>query len=1727
MGNETLGKENFSSLINKVYQQLSSINSIEKQYERLALLKSLKNFEANYVYNWQRFIYPIFSGPETSPYRKYSGFRSAPWAEYDVLDPVHGGASGWTVTAEPWATEEGLPCLWDFTRGQPNSITGALYCLSSRIDQLQLQDMDFEEYDDTEIRGLINCNKLNIETLYKDIYACDLEPDCSGERKLRYSFQRHLYEIFSQIISGGPDMSGDFSCEEDYPELFLNITTCDIAWDPSCPLVELDGESITDGAKIQLTNNNSPYDHIEVIGSGATTVSWDETNQRITISSTDENDNTSYTYTSRQDGSDVDLVLTSSESTEDVVKLTAGSNITLTDNGSNEVEIASSNTTYELDSTQDGSNVRVDLNGSDSSTTNVLLVAGNNITLTESSNSITVDSTAVNRSYTTSVSSSNATSANIDLIENSNTTVSSTNISGAGTVSVSRISDSEIQVSGSQSVFGLNDSISILGQGALTPIPAIDYYNEKNVGENVECCYEYNSDGQGGTRYTKAYDEWGIGVPAGGPVTTGTTRHFKGTPTSEYSFNSTDGMSISFWVKKDDGDTVNGLSGRCTAVAFENHTPADEVNPESTTTVFSLFFNHASKESSDPDNSNDYCLYLETSKGALLRLANFSDIDGQGTSVLNNWQHIAISWEDLDNRFLNFTFYRGGKEESHSILLTGSGSGFDTYNRYSVYALSAPLTRDFDGHMKKLAIFKEKLTANEVAGVFLEEAYNANYTQTQWLTSDYINGKLADWWDLGNLDPIVSSTDSPFTEGDQLSQGFLINSRLNNVQINGVAYTGTSIQPPAGVNTNFTYTAFNFTAAVTLGGNNQTATEATALFQFDYTSALPTLTSQETAEVEITTGMLTGVGVKQVTAKLIILDSNEYTNQNISANNISESNGIYTVYTYIDSVNDNWVDLKDRIALSIDRFGFISADFDATYIYDMTVKSIYKGYLANGTVTLNAKMEEFFVANDSLLAGGAPSTVACGDLSKATKAETVINFSNVVDVGTTIEIISTRGTQLTYIAVDDSGVNGNKNANGQIEFRRGNSSGDPNIGLKSLFLAIDGGNGHNAGISNNVIELYFNGRSLLLKQAVGGEDGNTPVTVGGDPNFYVGVANQGAFDFGTNGPEFQPSNKEWFSQTSLFNKWDCSTQELDLTIGNRYDITITGYNTFKLSTSPWCIPLDTSSISKTLQTAALGYFSILGGSVGQLTEENIVHIISQLQFNLDTAGIGLNIRNSENCVEDPRNIFLATNYYKVPNHIKSQLDTSGHLGASAGINNMSKSIHLSKYGFRSFFSKWKINISLTVGPPSDGDPRKVNLYYKGEGVEIDLMKEVFGGAIDGINENGINTGDSGYDIPTVSIGEVAGENQAYAFSGITTNTFPSGSSANTGVPSGSTSSFFNEEVLNRFEIDHYNPFRNNFYQQWNLADVFAMGAEDISKRMEGNVIENIAKERIDTAEWSFGPYAVQGIVTQSNDPTSIQVGDQGWFMLMNKSFISTNLTLLSNLFGGSFNVSDLDDTSKFITIELQEYGSEEFLVPVGNGLSAGYFPTSTRQELDRAVGGFSLFEAPEECVIEPFNRMEVVTWGFDSGVFGSFGSLQTYYAPDGEIWMNVHLEEFTIKKFTGSSLCVFEGLTPMSSVDFHWSGGPDDSNCGICNEWKISEPIQLGLTYNGAEAEVYENLYVYNDVTYNFTDKNNQRAYIEGDCIPSCPPLVSIKQSSTGHGYLLIDYTPDGTEDNL
>ena len=75
----------------------------------------------------------------------------------------------------------------------------------------------------------------------------------------------------------------------------------------------------------------------------------------------------------------------------------AGTNVTLTDNGSNTFTIdaaggVDTNTTYDLDSIQVGANAAITLVGSDSTTDTVTLVAGTNITLTDDgSSNITID----------------------------------------------------------------------------------------------------------------------------------------------------------------------------------------------------------------------------------------------------------------------------------------------------------------------------------------------------------------------------------------------------------------------------------------------------------------------------------------------------------------------------------------------------------------------------------------------------------------------------------------------------------------------------------------------------------------------------------------------------------------------------------------------------------------------------------------------------------------------------------------------------------------------------------------------------------------------------------------------------------------------------------------------------------------------------------------------------------------------------------------------------------------------------------------------------------------------------------------------------------------------------------------------------------------------------------------------------------------------------------------
>jgi hypothetical protein len=152
------------------------------------------------------------------------------------------------------------------------------------------------------------------------------------------------------------------------------------------------------GATLNLLGTDGSQDGVRLLpGSG---VSMSLANDELTISSTITDTNTTYDLGAAElpGTGNIAIALGGSDSTNDIVTVQAGNNITLTDNGSNVFTIdaatggTDTNTTYDLGSVQNGNNVDVSLVGSDTTTDSVKLVAGTGVTLTDNgSNQITID----------------------------------------------------------------------------------------------------------------------------------------------------------------------------------------------------------------------------------------------------------------------------------------------------------------------------------------------------------------------------------------------------------------------------------------------------------------------------------------------------------------------------------------------------------------------------------------------------------------------------------------------------------------------------------------------------------------------------------------------------------------------------------------------------------------------------------------------------------------------------------------------------------------------------------------------------------------------------------------------------------------------------------------------------------------------------------------------------------------------------------------------------------------------------------------------------------------------------------------------------------------------------------------------------------------------------------------------------------------------------------------
>lgn len=155
--------------------------------------------------------------------------------------------------------------------------------------------------------------------------------------------------------------------------------------------------STSDGTFIDLTPNAPTIGDVIVTAdlsatgtpSGTTFLRGDNT------WATPVDTDTTYDLSSNQDGSNVEIVLNvvGPARDPDIVTLVAGTNVTLTDDGSNNITINS--TTYDLASAQNGSNVDIDLTASPLGDVDTIsLIAGTNIQLVDDGvNNITINST--------------------------------------------------------------------------------------------------------------------------------------------------------------------------------------------------------------------------------------------------------------------------------------------------------------------------------------------------------------------------------------------------------------------------------------------------------------------------------------------------------------------------------------------------------------------------------------------------------------------------------------------------------------------------------------------------------------------------------------------------------------------------------------------------------------------------------------------------------------------------------------------------------------------------------------------------------------------------------------------------------------------------------------------------------------------------------------------------------------------------------------------------------------------------------------------------------------------------------------------------------------------------------------------------------------------------------------------------------------------------------------
>jgi hypothetical protein len=215
--------------------------------------------------------------------------------------------------------------------------------------------------------------------------------------------------------------------------------------------------------------------------------------------------NTTYGISTAQSGSNETITLTGSDSSTDVITITAGSDISLTDDGAgNGFTIASTvvGDTYTIGTSTNGSSVDVNLDAAAGADSNITLTPAAGIAIAQAGGVVTITNTLPNVDYTLNAGAKVGSSVpiNLDAATGSDSVVSLTEGTG---ITLTQTSATEITIDGSAGTTVIKDQFT--GNNSTTAFTlSVTPTAADNLNIFISGVYQNSLDSSGTANYTVA-----------------------------------------------------------------------------------------------------------------------------------------------------------------------------------------------------------------------------------------------------------------------------------------------------------------------------------------------------------------------------------------------------------------------------------------------------------------------------------------------------------------------------------------------------------------------------------------------------------------------------------------------------------------------------------------------------------------------------------------------------------------------------------------------------------------------------------------------------------------------------------------------------------------------------------------------------------------------------------------------------------------------------------------------------------------------------------------------------------------------------------------------------------------------------------------------------------------------------------------------------------------------